>query len=66
MAPLRDIAKFDPFLSLDCGVLEGVGRKNLILTSGNLDATLLLSLSLLVAHSHSVYYSLDGSLQCIN
>ena len=26
MAPLRYAAKFDPFLSLDCARVEGVGR----------------------------------------
>ena len=31
MAPLRYAAKFDPFLSLDCARVEGVG------TSGNLE-----------------------------
>ena len=27
MAPLRYAAKFDPFLSLDCGRVEGVGAQ---------------------------------------
>ena len=34
MAPLRYAAKFDPFLSLDCARVEGVGAQ--ILPSGNL------------------------------
>ena len=33
MAPLRYAAKFDPFLSLDCARVEGVGAQ--ILPSGN-------------------------------
>ena len=38
MAPLRYAAKFDPFLSLDCARVEGVGAqsKDQILPSGNL------------------------------
>ena len=35
MAPLRYTAKFDPFLSLDCAGVEGVGAQ--ILPSGYLD-----------------------------
>ena len=38
MAPLRYAAKFDPFLSLDCARVEGVGAqgRDQILPSGNL------------------------------
>ena len=37
MAPLRYAAKFDPFLSLDCARVEGVGEgRDQILPSGNL------------------------------
>ena len=35
MDPLRYAAKFDPFLSLDCARVEGVGAQ--ILPSGNLE-----------------------------
>ena len=48
MAPLRCAAKFDPFLSLDCARVEGVGRnprkgRDQILPSGTHGTTMFLA-----------------------